>query len=100
MFLFSFGDKILGVCKFVGIGDKEEKTSSEVESITGDMAKNGRGLFPSKDNEVSNGVKLESLEPTLVKFVNELFTNCHSSFSTLVLLRYDEKFCSRTFTPS
>ena len=43
-----WADKLLGVCRFVGIGDKEEKTSSEVESITGDVATKGRRLFSFK----------------------------------------------------
>jgi len=71
----AFEDRIFGVFKFVGIGDKEEKTFSEVESITGDMATKGRGLFSFKNNEFCDGVKLESLESTLVRFVNELFAN-------------------------
>jgi len=54
MFLFSIGDKIFGVCKFVEIGDKEEKTSSEVESISGDMATKGRGLFRGDNDWVAD----------------------------------------------
>ena len=75
MFLFSLANRIFGVCKLVGMGDKEEKTFSEVESITGDMATKGRGLFSFENNKVCAGVELESLETTLVRFVNELIAN-------------------------